>query len=82
MAVAIENLIDLSLLTQYDSNIKTWTKEQIEQGWVAEVLNRADLPTEGVTNKIYFVEDAILIYSAEGAYQQIGGSGLPQWKDF
>jgi hypothetical protein len=32
MAVALENLIDLNLLSHYDTKLKEWVKEQIAAG--------------------------------------------------
>jgi hypothetical protein len=32
MAVALENLIDLNLLSHYDTKLKEWVKEQITAG--------------------------------------------------
>lgn len=85
MAVALENLIDLNLLSHYDAKLKEWVKEQITAGSQIAVTSRSDLPAVGEENKIYFVEDAILQYTAESGYQKIGGTGSPQkieWHDF
>ena len=86
MAVALENLIDLNLLSHYDSKLKEWVKEQIAAGGSAiEVTSRSDLPAIGEENKIYFVEDAILQYTTETGYKEIGGTGASaklQWHDF
>ena len=75
MSVALEKLIDLNLLSHYE----------IDNATSAEITTRAELPEVGEEGKIYFVEDAILIYASEGRYQEIGGTGSPQtitWKDF
>lgn len=85
MAVALEKLIDLNLLSHYDTKLKEWVKDQIKDGGSIEVTQRSELPAEGEENKIYFVEDAILQYTAENGYQEIGGTGSPQkleWHDF
>ena len=85
MAVALENLIDLNLLSHYDSKLKDWVKEQLAAGGQIAVTSRADLPAIGEENKIYFVEDAILQYTTENGYKEIGGTGSPQkleWHDF
>ena len=85
MAVALENLIDLNLLSHYDTKLKEWVKEQIKKGGSSEVTQRSELPAVGEEGKIYFVEDAILQYTAANGYQKIGGTGSPQkikWHDF
>ncbi len=85
MAVALENLIDLSLLSHYDTKLKEWVKDQIKDSGNFEVMQRSELPAVGEENKIYFVEDAILQYTAENGYQEIGGTGSPrklEWHDF
>lgn len=85
MAVALENLIDLNLLSHYDIKLKEWVKEQIKNGGNIEVTQRSELPAVGEEGKIYFVEDAILQYTAANGYQKIGGTGSPQkieWHDF
>lgn len=85
MSVALEKLIDLNLLSHYDAKLKNWVKEQIDNATSAKITTRAELPEVGEEGKIYFVEDAILIYTSEGRYQEIGGTGSPRtitWKDF
>lgn len=85
MAVALENLIDLNLLSHYDTKLKEWVKEQIKKGGSIEVTQRSELPEVGEEGKIYFVEDAILQYTTENGYQEIGGTGSPrklEWHDF
>ncbi len=85
MAVALENLIDLNLLSHYDTKLKEWVKDQIKDSGNFEVMQRSELPAVGEENKIYFVEDAILQYTTENGYQEIGGTGSPQkleWHDF
>ena len=85
MAVALEKLIDLNLLSHYDAKLKEWVKEQIKNGGSIEVTQRSELPAVGEEGKIYFVEDAILQYTAANGYQKIGGTGSPQkieWHDF
>lgn len=85
MAVALENLIDLNLLSHYDTKLKEWVKGQIKKGGSIEVTQRSELPEVGEEGKIYFVEDAILQYTAANGYQKIGGTGNPQkieWHDF
>ena len=85
MAVALENLIDLNLLSHYDNKLKEWVKEQIAAGGQIAVTNRSDLPAIGEKNKIYFVEDAILQYTTETGYKEISGTGSSaklQWHDF
>ena len=85
MAVALENLIDLNLLSHYDTKLKELVKEQIKNGRSIEVTQRSELPEVGEEGKIYFVEDAILQYTAANGYQKIGGTGSPQkieWHDF
>ena len=85
MAVALEKLIDLNLLSHYDTKLKEQVKEQIKNGGSIEVTQRFELPEVGEEGKIYFVEDAILQYTAANGYQKIGGTGSPQkieWHDF
>ena len=85
MAVALENLIDLNLLSNYDTKLKEWVKEQIKNGGSIEVTQRSELPEVGEEGKIYFVEDAILQYTTANGYQEIGGTGSPrklEWHDF
>ena len=85
MAVALEKLIDLNLLSHYDTKLKEWVKDQIKDSGNFEVMQRSELPVVGEENKIYFVEDAILQYTAKNGYQEIGGTGSPQkieWHDF
>ena len=85
MAVALENLIDLNLLSHYDTKLKEWVKDQIKDSGNFEVMQRSELPAVSEENKIYFVEDAILQYTTENGYQEIGGTGSPQkleWHDF
>lgn len=75
MAVALENLIDLNLLSHYDTKLKEWVKSQIKDSGNFEVMQRSELPAVGEEDKIYFVEDAILQYTTENGYQEIGGTG-------
>lgn len=85
MAVALENLIDLNLLSHYDTKLKEWVKSQIKDSGNFEVMQRSELPAVGEEDKIYFVEDAILQYTTENGYQEIGGTGSPrklEWHDF
>ena len=85
MAVALEKLIDLNLLSHYDTKLKEWVKDQIKDSGNFEVMQRSELPAVGEEGKIYFVEDAVLQYTAENGYQEIGGTGSPQkleWHDF
>lgn len=85
MAVALENLIDLNLLSHYDTKLKEWVKSQIKDSGNFEVMQRSELPAVGEEDKIYFVEDAILQYTTENGYQEIGGTGSLQklkWHDF
>ena len=82
MAVALEKLIDLNLLSHYDTKIKKWVKEQIKDGGNFEVIKRSELPSVGEEGKIYFVEDAILQYTIENGYQEIGGTQKLEWHDF
>lgn len=82
MAVALEKLIDLNLLSHYDTKIKEWIKEQIKDGGNFEVIKRSELPSVGEEGKIYFVEDAILQYTTENGYQEIGGTQKLEWHDF
>lgn len=85
MSVALEKLIDLNLLSHYDTKLKDWVKTQIDNATSAEITTRAELPEVGEEGKIYFVEDAILQYTTENGYQEIGGTGSPrklEWHDF
>lgn len=82
MAVALEKLIDLNLLAHYDTKLKEWVKEQIKEGSNIEITKRVDLPAVGEEGKIYFVEDAILQYTTENGYQEIGGTQKFEWHDF
>lgn len=82
MAVSLDNLIDLNLLSHYDSNLKSWVQDQIDNEAEFEVTT--ELPEEGVEGKLYFTNDNIYVYTAEEGYQPVGNSGSTSntWNNF
>lgn len=60
MAVILENLIDLSLLTNYDENIKKWIVNRINNTVSNTNFTTSDnLPVEGKEGVLYITESSI-----------------------
>lgn len=79
MAVALDKLIDLNLLSHYDSNLKSWVEEQIAEGKGIETSG--ELPEQGEEGKVYITEDGIFIWS-DGEYKAVSSSAKLQWTKF
>lgn len=61
MAVELENLIDLALLTHYDEQLKKWVVNRIGKTLDNVVFTtRSELPVEGKQGILYVVETSIL----------------------
>ena len=68
MAINIENLIDLSLLQQYDKNLKEWAEQRfsVEAGSTKNLkfTTNSSLPQQGELNTLYVTEDSILVWES------------------
>lgn len=63
MAITLENLIDLNLLTYYDENIKKYIANKIVNSeGTARFMDVADLPVEGKENVLYVTEEGIKVW--------------------
>lgn len=66
MAISLENLIDLPLLTYYDENIKKWVASRIDKTITnTQFVDTADLPVEGKTGVLYITENSIKYWDGE-----------------
>lgn len=76
MAVNIEKLIDLNLLTRYDNNMKNWVQNQI-----SDFIQTGDeeLPEKGEIGTIYVKDTSLYLWDGE-EYQEI--KSAKQWVDF
>ena len=64
MSVGLENLIDLSLLTYYDENIKQWILDRISKATQDIIFTtKNELPVEGKKGILYVTEEAIFIWN-------------------
>lgn len=79
MGINIENLIDLSLLKEYDSKLRKWA---IEQGSTENVqfTTNSSLPQTGKIGVLYVTEDTIKLWNGS-EYVDVG-SGSGQWSTF
>ena len=63
MAISLENLIDLNLLTYYDENIKKYIANKIVNSEGAtQFLKDSELPAEGKEDVLYVTEDGIKVW--------------------
>lgn len=66
MAITLENLIDLDLLTYYDENLKKYIVTKIDKTLNnTQFTTRNNLPVEGKEDVIYIVEDSILYWNGD-----------------
>lgn len=64
MAIDLENLIDLPLLTYYDENIKKWVANRITKETKDTIFTtKNDLPVEGKKGVLYVTEESIFIWN-------------------
>lgn len=71
MAMNLENLIDLPLLTYYDEKIKKWVAGRIDKTINnTNFVDTSDLPVEGKEGVLYVTENSILIWDGE-KYKEI-----------
>lgn len=59
MAVDLNKLIDLNLLTRYDNNLKSWILNQIGAGQGIVFAPRDSFPQVGENNVLYVDDDKI-----------------------
>ena len=72
MAITLENLIDLPLLTYYDENLKKWVAGRIDKTLNnTAFVNTADLPVEGKSGVLYVTETSIKYWNGE-RYVDVG----------
>lgn len=60
MAISLENLINLPLLTYYDENIKRWILSNATNNIIFTAKN--DLPAKGEQNVLYVTEESIFTW--------------------
>ena len=78
MAVNLEKLIDLDLLTLYDSNMKNWVNKQITS---TVHVSGDELPTVGTEGTLYIKETSIFLWDDEAQeYQEFTGG--TDWEKF
>lgn len=64
MAMNLENLIDLPLLTYYDEQIKKWCANRIVKETQETVFTtKNDLPVEGKEGMLYVTEESIFVWN-------------------
>lgn len=72
MAITLENLIDLDLLTYYDENLKKWVAGRIDKTLDnIEFTITADLPVEGKAGVLYVTESSIKYWNG-ARYVDVG----------
>lgn len=72
MAITLENLIDLPLLTYYDENLKNWVAGRIDKTLNnTAFVNTSDLPVEGKSGVLYITETSIKYWNGE-RYVDVG----------
>lgn len=72
MAITLENLIDLPLLTYYDENLKKWVASRIDKTLNnTTFVNTADLPVEGKSGILYITENSIKYWNGD-RYVDVG----------
>lgn len=78
MAVNLEKLIDLDLLTLYDSNMKNWVNKQITS---MVHVSGGELPTVGAEGTLYIKGTSIFLWDDEAQdYQEF--TGETNWEKF
>lgn len=87
--VNLEKLIDLSLLSYYDENIKKFILDKIGSIEGQAVFNkRSELPPQGQEGILYVVEDGILYWNGSeyvdiaGKKTESGGEASMTWGKF
>lgn len=74
MAITLENLIDLPLLTYYDENLKRWVVNRIDKtAKDTSFVSSSNLPVEGKTGMLYVTEDSIKYWDGQ-KYVQVGSA--------
>lgn len=64
MALKLENLIDLNLLSRYDENIKKYIAGEIAKiGENIIFTTKSELPITGKKNILYVTEDSVLVWT-------------------
>lgn len=72
MAITLENLIDLDLLTYYDENLKKWVAGRIDKTLDnTEFTTTAALPVEGKEGVLYVTEESIKYWNGD-RYVDVG----------
>ena len=78
MAVNLEKLIDLDLLTLYDSNMKKWVNKQITS---MVHTSGGELPAVGTEGTLYIKETSMFLWNDETQeYQEFTGG--TDWEKF
>lgn len=63
MAISLENLIDLNLLSFYDEQIKKYITDKIAGvSGSADFVSVADLPAEGKEDVLYVTDEGIKVW--------------------
>lgn len=64
MAITLENLIDLDLLTYYDEQVKKWIADRVANATKETVFTtKNSLPVEGQKGILYVTEESIFIWN-------------------
>lgn len=87
MAITLENLIDLNLLTYYDEQIKKYIAGKVANiSGSTSFMSVADLPAEGKEDVLYVTDEGIKVWDpVTKKYTDIPGSsseGTSSWGDW
>lgn len=82
MAISLENLIDLDLLTYYDEQIKKYIATKTTN---VKFMSVKELPDEGKEDVLYVTDEGIKTWNPETKeYEDISGEsgGTSNWGSF
>lgn len=65
MAIALENLIDLTLLAYYDNKLKNWVANRMKEISSSTKFVTGELPEKGEEDILYVTEEGIKVWDPE-----------------
>lgn len=74
-AIDFDNLIDINLLSYYDTRIKAYILEQINNSNEVVFIAKDKLPTKGEINVLYVTEEGLYLWDTEKYTQISNGQG-------